>query len=1086
MVLYLLLLFLLIILSKNNFHIYLISNEYEVTLKIKGQGIKKFIYSSFTCPSEVYLNGEIQNLRNCFELNVIETESQIKLIWNDIIYSAYRMFCECGDITEIDLTHFDTSLVNNMNSMFQNCVSLTSINISNLDTRNVLQMDVMFNSCYLLKSIDLSSFDTSSVTTLGYMFYDCRSLTSINLNNFNTQNVQDIKFMFYNNYELTSVDLSNFNTQNIYTMENLFYNCYKLEYINIINFEETRNPSISYMFFNIPNNVNICLDSNKSPNIYNTARNITCVTFSCDTTWKSLQKKYIENTGECVKECNETIYKYEYQGKCYGLCNEIERNNNNKCYSCDSNCKTCSFDISIFTNSNCTSCEENKFLSDGKCLDIIIPSTTNVVQIAKTSLDIIIPNSKNYVEVSEIVEFIDNVPLKKCSKENPFEMVENTTCVNNCTIMERLNGLCIINYESKDNEENKEIEEKAINNIKREMKNLNTSYIDNGEDIMIKQKYSTITISSTKNQRNQKSYNKTNIDLCDCEYILKDKYNISYNKSLYILKLDIEREGFQFPIIEYEVYYPLFGTSNIKLNLTSCIDYKINLSIPALLSDNIDKNNARSGYYNDICYTYTSKYGTDISLSDRKNEFIKNNLSLCEENCNFIDYDYLLEKAICSCNVKTNSTFKIRGIEIDVERLYDSFTDFKNIANIKVIKCYKLIFKLDSYKNNYANLILIIIIFFLFVTLIIFCCKDFPNLKKILFMIVYLKTNSKSVQKIINKKSKEEGNKNKNKKQIKNQRNILTNNNNNNNKKKNKIQNKTKQQKKNKIKKQNINSNPVKKRQKSNNHYNNILTINNCTNIRNDDSTLNDINVSFNEKQIYEMAIKINKYTELELNSLPYKDALKNDNRTYCMYYISLIRTKHLLFFSFMPQFDYNSRILKIFLFFFNFTTNFIINALFFNENTMHKIYIEKGTFNFIYNIPQIIYSSVISGLINAIIKILALSYSVFTDMKEINNKNTINIEAKKSITLLKIKFFFFFFASFVFLILFWIYLACFCAVYKNTQIYLIKNTLISFSTSMIYPFGLYIIPGIVRIYALKGKNKECLYEFSKYIQIII
>ena len=85
MVLYLLLLFLLIILSKNNFHIYLISNEYEVTLKIKGPGTKKFIYSSFTCPSEVYLNGEIQNLRNCFELNVVETESQIKLIRNEII-----------------------------------------------------------------------------------------------------------------------------------------------------------------------------------------------------------------------------------------------------------------------------------------------------------------------------------------------------------------------------------------------------------------------------------------------------------------------------------------------------------------------------------------------------------------------------------------------------------------------------------------------------------------------------------------------------------------------------------------------------------------------------------------------------------------------------------------------------------------------------------------------------------------------------------------------------------------------------------------------------------------------------------------
>ncbi len=57
--------------------------------------------------------------------------------------------------------------------------------------------------------------------------------------------------------------------------------------------------------------------------------------------------------------------------------------------------------------------------------------------------------------------------------------------------------------------------------------------------------------------------------------------------------------------------------------------------------------------------------------------------------------------------------------------------------------------------------------------------------------------------------------------------------------------------------------------------------------------------------------------------------------------------------------------------------------------------------------------------------------------------------------------------------------------VYKNTQIYLIKDTLISFGTSMIYPFALYIIPGIFRIHSLKGKNKEYIYNFSKIVQII-
>ena len=40
----------------------------------------------------------------------------------------------------------------------------------------------------------------------------------------------------------------------------------------------------------------------------------------------------------------------------------------------------------------------------------------------------------------------------------------------------------------------------------------------------------------------------------------------------------------------------------------------------------------------------------------------------------------------------------------------------------------------------------------------------------------------------------------------------------------------------------------------------------------------------------------------------------------------------------------------------------------------MHKIYEDKGKFNFLYQIPQIIYSTLISIVISIIIKKLALS----------------------------------------------------------------------------------------------------------------
>ena len=247
----------------------------------------------------------------------------------------------------------------------------------------------------------------------------------------------------------------------------------------------------------------------------------------------------------------------------------------------------------------------------------------------------------------------------------------------------------------------------------------------------------------------------------------------------------------------------------------------------------------------------------------------------------------------------------------------------------------------------------------------------------------------------------------------------------------------------------------------------------------------NGLKNEYTKEELYEMYLQISKYIDSELNTLPYKKALKWDQRTYCKYYSSLIKTKHLLIFSFMPAFDYNSRILKMFLFFFNFTVNFVVNALFFNDDTMHKIYIDGGSFNFIYNIPQILYSSLISGFINGMINLLALSNTHFIELRHNSNKKNIRAKAKEVINVLKIKFAFFFVVNLVLLVFFWFYLACFCAVYKNTQIHLIKDTLISFGTSMIYPIGIYLIPGFFRICALRGKNKEFMYGFSKLLQLI-
>ena len=138
------------------------------------------------------------------------------------------------------------------------------------------------------------------------------------------------------------------------------------------------------------------------------------------------------------------------------------------------------------------------------------------------------------------------------------------------------------------------------------------------------------------------------------------------------------------------------------------------------------------------------------------------------------------------------------------------------------------------------------------------------------------------------------------------------------------------------------------------------------------------------------------KYNDRELNSLPYEKALIYDKRTYVQYYISLLKIKHSFIFSFYcNDKDYNSQIIKMFLFFFFFAVHFTINALFFNDDNMHIIYIEEGEFNFIYQIPIIIYSSLISGVINTIIKYLALTESLVLEIK--SQKKIKNFETEKN-----------------------------------------------------------------------------------------
>ena len=153
----------------------------------------------------------------------------------------------------------------------------------------------------------------------------------------------------------------------------------------------------------------------------------------------------------------------------------------------------------------------------------------------------------------------------------------------------------------------------------------------------------------------------------------------------------------------------------------------------------------------------------------------------------------------------------------------------------------------------------------------------------------------------------------------------------------------------------------------------------------------------------------------------------------------------------------------------------------------MNKVFKSNGSYNLKFRIPQLIYSTLISSVINILLKLLSLTEQNILKLK--NAKKFIQtMKISKNIkSHICIKHFVFFILSAFLLLFFWYFITCFCGVYINTQLILIKDSFISFGLSMIYPFPYNIIPGIFRISALRApkKDKRCKYQFSGILALI-
>ena len=196
------------------------------------------------------------------------------------------------------------------------------------------------------------------------------------------------------------------------------------------------------------------------------------------------------------------------------------------------------------------------------------------------------------------------------------------------------------------------------------------------------------------------------------------------------------------------------------------------------------------------------------------------------------------------------------------------------------------------------------------------------------------------------------------------------------------------------------------------------------------------------------------KFDNYELNDLEYEMAVKLDKRNFINIYWAILKREQIIIFTFFTRNDHNLVFLKFVRLIFLVSTDMAFNMFFFYDETMHKMYLDYGKYNFIQQIPQILYSTIASQIIDVFLCFLSLTDKHYYEIKNLEITN--RYELFKVLRCIKLKIVFFYICTFLLFLFNWYASTCFCAVYENTQSAFIKDSLLSFVLGCVIPFVVY------------------------------
>jgi len=138
--------------------------------------------------------------------------------WGNVGFESLTgAFGGCVNITSIDVSTIDLSIVSRVDGFLNGCTSLTALNVSDWDISNLIGTGLIAfaNGCTSLVTLDVSNWDMSNITSLQSFVDGCGNLTALDVSSWDVSNVTSLVAPFRDCSSLIVLYTSSWDTSSV-------------------------------------------------------------------------------------------------------------------------------------------------------------------------------------------------------------------------------------------------------------------------------------------------------------------------------------------------------------------------------------------------------------------------------------------------------------------------------------------------------------------------------------------------------------------------------------------------------------------------------------------------------------------------------------------------------------------------------------------------------------------------------------------------------------------------------------------------------------------------------------------------------